>query len=146
MRIYLTALKLKNILHGQPVLSSNDVLVTQGKTIYIHGESSTLTVSSSGLSRMVYRDGEVQNIKVAGWKGLLDFGEIIGSTGEIQIPVPNTEVEIMWRQYTLPSISTRFVTEFLNDECIDCYFESNGSSPEMLTKNAATLLEHLKFC
>ena len=146
MRLYLTEVKPKDLCHGHPVSSSNDVLVTQGKSTYIYGESSTLAVSSSGLSRMIYRDGGIQEIGVGGWKGLLDLGEITNSPGELQIPVPSTEVDIIWRQYKLPSASTRFVTEFLDDECIDCYFDSNGSSPDSLTNDAATLLEHLKFC
>lgn len=145
MRVYLTALKPKDLHHGQPVSSSNDVRVTQGKITYIYGESNTLSVCSSGLNRVIYRDGEVQDVRVAGWNGLLDLGEIMSFPGELQIPVPSTEVDIMWRQYKLPSTSTRFVTECLNNECIDCYFESNASSPDMLTNDAATLLEHLKF-
>jgi len=146
MRIYLTALKPKNLRHGEPLSSSDDVLVTEGKSTYIYGESSTLVVSSSGLNRIIYRDGEVQEIGVAGWKGLLDLGEMMSFPGEIQIPVPSTEVNIIWRQYKRHATSTRFVTEFLDNECIDCYFESNGSSPNRLIDDAATLLGHLKFC
>ena len=146
MRLYLTAVKPKDLRHGYPVPSSDEVLVTQGKTTYIYGESNTLIVSPSGLSRVTYRDGEIQEVDIAGSKGLLDLGETKSSPGELQIPVPNTEVEITWRQYKLPSTSTRFVTEFLYDECIDCYFDADCSTPESLTDDAATLLEHLKFC
>ena len=146
MRLYLTAVKPKDLRHGYPVSSYNEVIVTQGKSTYIHGESSTIAVSPSGLSRITYRDGEIREIGIAGWKGLLDLGETISSPGALQIPVPNTEVDITWRQYKLPSTSARFVTEFLDDECIDCYFDSNVSNPDSLTDDAATLLEHLKFC
>ena len=146
MRLYLTAVKPKDLRHGYPVPSSDEVLVTQGKSTYIYGESSTLIVSPSGLNRVTYRDGEIQEVDIAGWEGLLDLGETISSPGELQIPVPNTEVDITWRQYKLHSTSTRFVTEFLDDECIDCYFDADGSNPDSLTDDAATLLEHLKFC
>jgi hypothetical protein len=95
---------------------------------------------------MVYRDGDVQMIEVGGQEGLLDMGEITSSPGEYQIPVPSTEVDITWCRYKLPTASARFVVEFLNDECIDCYFDSDSVSPDHLIDDAATLLEHLKFC
>lgn len=144
MRLYLTAVKPKDLRYT--LSFSNDVLVTQGKTTYIYSESSAIVVSSSGLSRIIYHDGEVKEIEVAGWKALLDLGEIIISPGELQVPVPSTEIDVTWRQYKLPSIATRFVIEFLDNEYNDCYFETNCTNPDILTNDAATLLTHLKFC
>ena len=66
MRLYLTAVKPQHLCVGNPLPSSSDVIVTRGKSTYIYGESSTLFVSPSGLSRMVYRDGDVQMIEVGG--------------------------------------------------------------------------------
>jgi hypothetical protein len=141
MRLYITGINPKDIGYGK---LSNVLVVREGERSYIYSESSTLLDTDSGLRRIIYIDGEIEPTVVGGQDAVIDFGKLEYSDIELQIPVPSTEVTIMWREYTHSHAkNTRFVTEFLDKKCIDCYFESSTSS---LTSDAATFLEHLKFC
>lgn len=146
MRLYLKDINSHIFTQDHIPYCSNYLDMKKNKLTYIYCDSGILSTSNNKINFICYNDDETELVTINGHPAIIDTSNQTKSENIFQIPVPNIEVDIINYEYMMKSCKeVKFILEFSNDKCIDCYFESQGNNSVLFVNKVVTLLDKLKL-
>ena len=146
MRLYLQDINPNIFTPDQLPYCSSYCDMKKVRLTYIYSDSGILLISNNKLNYIYYNDDETELVTVLGHSAIIDKSKQIKSNNSFQIPVPNTEVDIICYEFMEKTCKeVKFILEFSNDKCTDCYFESQCNNSVEFVNKVVTLLDKLKL-